>query len=90
MTANAPTPRQRYGHVEGTAWPVNLTSTDEEDGLEWKLRYAREHLTRSEHLLLASVVSAYVHLTDPNRTQEEARRSLRRARTAAQEARRAH
>lgn len=82
------TPARRYEVVENTCWPVNLTSTDDQDGLEWKLRYAPDALTRGDQLVLASVVAAYAYLTDPNRTQEEARRSLRRARIAAQEARR--
>lgn len=80
---HAPQVRSHYGRIEGTAWPVRLTSTPEEDGLEWKLRYAPEHLTRREHLLLASVVAAYVHLTSPRLGLTEATKSLRRARQAA-------
>lgn len=90
MTAeHAPSavPLIHYRTVDGTTWPVNLTGDDEHYGLENQLRYSPEQLTRTDQLVLASVVAAYVHLTDPNRTQEEARRSLRRARTATHEAR---
>lgn len=81
-----PVVRGRYGHIDGTAWPVNLTSTDDEDGLEWKLRYAPQRLTREDQLILASVVAAYVHLTDPNVGPTAARESLLRARLCAKEA----
>lgn len=78
--------RGRYGHIDGTAWPVNLTDEDE-GGLEWKLRYAPEHLTREDQLVLASVVAAYTHLTSGHLTHEEAFVSLRRAREVSKLAR---
>lgn len=87
--SHAPAPKSRYGSVDGTTWPVNLTGDDEHYGLEHRLRYTPDLLTREDHLVLASVVASYVHLTSGHLTHEEAFVSLRRAREAAKEARHA-
>ena len=67
----------RFARVEDTTWPVYDGSA------EWALRYGGEGLlTRSDKLYLASVLSAYEHLTDPRRTVHEVGDALRRARKA--------
>lgn len=77
---------KRYHLYEETTWPVNLVGDDEIYGLEHTLRYQPDLLTREDHLVLASVVAAYVHLTSGHLTQKQAFESLRRARHAAKEA----
>lgn len=74
---------RRFGTVNETTWPVNLTSTEDRDGVEWLLRYAPERLTREDQLVLAAVVAAYVYLTNPDLSQKDAREALTRARLAA-------
>jgi hypothetical protein len=70
-----------YARNAGTVWPVVVTSTDDEDSPEWKLRHAPERLTRGEHLWLAAVVAAYSSLTDPHSVAP--REKFARARRAA-------
>lgn len=80
-------PKLRYRTVEGTVWPVNLVGDEDTYGLENRLRYPGEPLTTSERLVLASVVAAYVYLTNPDLGPTAARDAFRRARLAAKEAR---
>lgn len=58
---------------DGSVWPRPSLSSDDEVGLEWKLRYAPDSLTREDQLLLASIVSGYGHLiaeaTKPRRDE---------------------
>jgi hypothetical protein len=77
----------RFAEVDGTVWPVNLTGDEDTYGLEHRLRYSPEALTREDQLVLASVVASYVHLTSGHLTHGEAFVSLRRARKATRKSR---
>lgn len=46
--------------ADGTIWPT--PGDDPDGGLEWRLRYAPNSLTRPDQLVLASIVSAYRQL----------------------------
>lgn len=60
MTQHAPRFRQL---PDGSVWPRTGDSADpDECGLEWRLRYAPESITRVDQLHLASIVSAYREL----------------------------
>ena len=74
----------RYVTVEETVWPVDCCEPDD-DSVQWKLRYAPQHLTPGDFMLAASILSAYGSLTDPHLTMREAEKMLRRARTARRE-----
>ena len=64
----------RYGEAEGTTWPINVS------GIEWKLRYSPDSLTREDELVLASVVHAYDYLrTADARSANAGLRRMRRA-----------
>lgn len=78
---------KRHHSYEDTTWPVNLVGDDDTYGLEHRLRYTPDLLTREDQLVLASVVAAYVYLTSGHLTHEEAFVSLRRAREATKKAR---
>lgn len=43
-------------------FPSPIEPASDENGVEWKLRYAPESLTREDHMYLASIVSAYAYL----------------------------
>jgi len=60
MTQYAPRFRQL---PDGSVWPRTGDSEDPgEVGLEWRVRYAPESITRGDQLHLASIVSAYREL----------------------------
>ncbi len=67
--------------VDDTSWPVDV-STDDEDSAEWTLRYGTPERREEQRLSVASVLSAYEHLTDPSRSLKEVTDALRRVRTA--------
>ncbi|NKY60405.1 hypothetical protein [Nocardia flavorosea] len=46
---------------DGSTWPV-MEHDPDLDAVEWRLRYASDHLTREDLLYAASVMSAYRHL----------------------------
>lgn len=51
----------RYRRLaDETVWPT--PGDDPDGGLEWRLRYAPEGLTRQDQLVLASIVAAYREL----------------------------
>lgn len=59
-----------------TVWPT--PGDDPDGGLEWRLRYAPESLTRQDQLVLASIVAAYRELlTCPMRRRNDVVRGLR-------------
>ena len=43
---------------DGMCWP----NPEHAESLDWRVRYAPEHLTRGEHLTLASIAAAYCEL----------------------------
>lgn len=47
--------------ANGTTWPVDV-ETDDEDSVEWKLRYNPNSLTRADQLGAAAILAAYNHL----------------------------
>jgi hypothetical protein len=70
----------RYRQVGESVWPTPGDTAYEDDtpGLEWKLRYAPESLTREDQLVLASIVAAYRELlTCPDHRRAEVVRLLR-------------
>ncbi len=67
----------KWVRVEDTTWPVDVQDEDT-DSLEWRLRYAPSHVTPSELMSAASILSAYAHLTGGMFPRD----SLRRARKA--------
>lgn len=71
--------------VEDTLWPVDV-ATEDEDSAEWILRYGITERREDQRLSVASILSAYEYLIDPNRTLKDATESLRRARKASREA----
>lgn len=77
MTQRDPSNCERWAQVDDTVWPIY--SGD----VEWALRYGGEGLlSRTDKLYLASVLSAYDHLTRPDARQRTVAASLRRARLA--------
>lgn len=60
----------------GTVWPAPW-GTDEQNGVEWRLRYGP-----GQDLFAASCVAAYAALVDPHSTMDEAIKKLRHARRA--------
>lgn len=63
---------------DGSVWPT-IEHDPDLDGIEWKLRYASDSLTREDALYAASIVAAYGHLIyDANRDKVAlVRRELR-------------
>jgi len=62
--------------ADGSVWPT--PGDDPDGGLEWRLRYAPESITRTDLLVLASIVSAYREvLTCPSRRRNDVVRMLR-------------
>lgn len=56
--------RLRLKLPDGSSWPRPALVTDEENGIEWRLRYAPlADLTREELLVVAEIVAAYGILT---------------------------
>ena len=49
---------RRYLALREMAWPNPQACGD----LDWRLRYAKESITRGDQLVLASITSAYVEL----------------------------
>lgn len=72
----------RHVVVEDTVWPVDYSS-DDEDAAQWVLRYGTTERRESQRLSVASILSAYAHLTDPELSLKGATAALRRARQAA-------
>jgi hypothetical protein len=71
----------RTEQIEGTAWPVDIPD-DDNDSVQWKLRYAPQNLNREERLFAASALAAYAALADPVYSQRDAFAMLKRARRA--------
>ena len=69
------------GTFEGTTWPVDT------DDVQWKLRYARQHVTHDDMMFAASVMASYAHLTDPYVAEGDAAQALKRARVVTKEIR---
>jgi hypothetical protein len=70
----------RYRKVGDSVWPTpgDTAYEDATPGLEWKLRYAPESITREDQLVLASIVAAYRELLScPARRRAEVVRALR-------------
>lgn len=67
--------------IEDTTWPVDV-ETDEENSAQWTLRYGGPEFRDQQRLSVASVLSAYEHLTNPRRSLEDVLASLRLARKA--------
>jgi hypothetical protein len=76
----------RYVEIEDTLWPVDACDWDGSASAEWVLRYGTPEDRERQRLSVASVLSAYEYLTDPNRSMKDATASLRRARKATLEA----
>jgi len=74
----------RYTQVECTTWPVDLHS-DDEDSAQWVQRYGSIDRVVEQRRSVASVLSAYSDMTDPNRSLKDATAMLRRARIAAKQ-----
>ena len=72
----------RYTRVGETSWPIDWSDEDE-DTSQWALRYGSTERREAQRLSVASVLSSYAHLIDPNRSMKDATASLRRARQAA-------
>lgn len=68
---------------DGSVWPRTGDHPDpDEIGLEWRLRYAPESITRGDQLHLASIVSAYRELIRcPETRRRVVIRGLRSAQT---------
>ena len=47
---------------DGSSWPRPHLESDEELGVEWKIRFAPHRPTRSDLLEAAAIISAYEHL----------------------------
>jgi hypothetical protein len=73
-----------YKQVDDTTWPVDLHS-DYEDSAQWVQRYGSIDRVVEQRLAVASVLSAYSDLTDPNHSLKDATAMLRRARLAAKQ-----
>jgi hypothetical protein len=71
----AETGEVRHVVVDETTWPVP-------DEVEWVLRYGTPERREAVRYGVASIVSAYWSLLDPNRTQADAVAMLKRARRA--------
>ena len=67
--------------VDGTVWPVDV-STDDEDSAEWTLRYGAPEAIIRQRMSIASVLNAYKNVTSTPRTMKDATAMLRRARRA--------
>jgi hypothetical protein len=67
----------RWGKIDDTTWPV-----DDDGEMQWSLRYGNDDLLRGVRMSAASVVESYRYLTDPNLSQADAIRALKRARRA--------
>lgn len=67
-------------HGDGAVGFIPDPAAFDDGGLEWCLRYARQH--NNCHLQAAAVVSTFDHLMSPNITMKEATRRLRQMRAA--------
>lgn len=68
-------PRVEYVRVEDTTWPVSF-------GSEWVLRYGTTEAREVQRMGVASIISAYQYLVDPQLPQQAAIAALKRARKA--------
>lgn len=63
-------------------FPSPIEPASDQAGVEWKLRYAPEAITREDRMYLASIVSAYAYLVcemtakDRNLVVSEMRRQI--------------
>lgn len=74
----------RYSVVEDTTWPVDI-NTDDEDSCEWVQRYGTPERVYDQRMSVASMLSAFKDMTDPNRSMKDCTAMLRRARIAAKQ-----
>ena len=44
---------------DGAVWPLAISLDPDRVGIEWRLRYAPDSITRTDLLVLAGIVSAY-------------------------------
>jgi hypothetical protein len=66
-----------YASFDEMCWPVPGERAGE---VEWRLRYAPEALSRSDHLLAASIINAYRQMVgDPKTKRQSVVRQLRLA-----------
>jgi hypothetical protein len=66
-----------YASFDDMCWPVPGERAGE---VEWRLRYAPEALSRSDHLLAASIINAYRQMVgDPETKRRAVIRQLRLA-----------
>ena len=72
----------RYIQLGETTWPIDRSDEDE-DTAQWVLRYGSTERREAHRLAVASILSSYAYLIDPNRSLKDATASLRRARQAA-------
>lgn len=73
----------RFVRGEDNTWPLWWEVDADSDGVEWKLRYAPDRLSRSDMLLCASIVAAYRALGNgPRETYARFRRLIRFAKEA--------
>lgn len=71
-----------YNYQVGeSTWPVD-SITDNEDSAQWVQRYGPPERVVVQRMSVASVLSAYAHLTDPHISMTDATAALRRAREA--------
>ena len=54
--------------ADGSSWPAPDIGRDDHDSLGWRLTYAPDSLTRSDHLQIASYLSTYNYLFEPSMT----------------------
>ena len=76
----------RYITVDGTVWPVDINEADGPSA-EWIQRYGTPAEREHQRLAVASVLSAYSHLTDSSQLMIDATAKLNRARQADRQAR---
>lgn len=67
-----------HGTCDDTAWPVDLFGD-----LSWVLRYGDPDTIIEKRLTVASFVSSYNYLVDPDLSQTDAIAALKRARKVA-------
>ena len=44
---------------DGSSWPLAISLDPDSVGIEWRLRYAPDSITRTDLLVLAGIISAY-------------------------------
>lgn len=71
-------PNVWHGTCDDTAWPVDLIGD-----MSWVLRYGDPATIIEKRMTIASFVSSYNYLVDPNLSQTDAIAALKRARKVA-------